>query len=175
MLMTIGLTLAVALAALLLYAAKRPDSFRIQRTTSINAMPEKVFALVNDFHQWSVWSPWEKLDPALKRTHSGVASGRGAVYAWEGNRKVGQGRMEIVDAMAPAKVVIKLDFIKPFEAHNTAEFSFVPLGGTTQVTWGMHGPSPFMSKLMGIFVSMDSLVGKDFETGLANLKAAAEL
>jgi hypothetical protein len=171
---TILMALVVAVAALMLYATTRPDTFRVQRAASIKATPDKVFAYVNDFHQWSTWSPWEKLDPDLKRTHSGAASGKGAVYAWEGNSKVGQGRMEIVDSAEPTKLAIKLDFIEPFEAHNIAEFSFEPLGSTTQVTWAMHGPSPFMSKLMGIFFSMDSLVGKDFETGLANLKAAAE-
>ena len=174
MLKTIAIVVVVVLAGLLLYATTRPDSFRVQRTASIKATPDKVFAFVNDFHQWGAWSPWEKLDPALERTHSGATSGKGAVYAWQGNSKVGQGRMEIIDATPPAKLVIKLDFIKPFEAHNTAEFLFEPLGSTTQLTWAMHGPSPFVSKLMGIFFSMDSLVGKDFETGLANLKAAAE-
>ena len=171
---TIALLLVIIVAALLLYAATRPGSFRVERSTSIKASPDKVFAFVNDFHQWGVWSPWEKLDPGLKRTHGGAASGKGATYAWEGNSKVGQGRMEIVDAAAPAKLVIKLDFLKPFEAHNTAEFTFEPQAGETRVNWVMHGPAPFMTKLMGVFVSMDSMVGKDFEAGLANLKAAAE-
>jgi carbon monoxide dehydrogenase subunit G len=164
----------VVIAALLLYAATRPDSFRVERSTSILATPDKVFAFVNDFHQWSVWSPWEKLDPNLKRTHGGATSGKTATYAWEGNNKVGQGRMEIVDTAPPGRIVIKLDFLKPFEAHNTAEFTFLPEGSGTRVNWAMHGPANFMTKLMGVFMSMDKMVGKDFETGLANLKAAAE-
>lgn len=171
---TIAIVLVVIVAALLLYAATRPDSFRVERSTTIKAAPDKVFAFVNDFHQWSVWSPWEKLDPNLKRTHGGAASGRTATYAWEGNNKVGQGRMEIVESAPPGKIVIKLDFLKPFEAHNTAEFTFAPQGGETRVNWAMHGPANFMTKLMGVFMSMDKMVGKDFEAGLANLKAAAE-
>jgi hypothetical protein len=114
------------------------------------------------------------MDPAMKRAHSGAASGKGAVYEWEGNDKVGKGRMEIVDAAPPSKVVIKLDFLKPFEAHNTAEFTLEPQGDSTHLTWTMYGPAPFVSKLMQVFVSMDSMIGKDFEAGLANMKAAAE-
>ena len=116
----------------------------------------------------------EKIDPAMQRTHSGASAGKGAAYAWLGNSKVGQGRMEITDTAAPHQITIKLDFLKPFEAHNVTEFSFAAMGSATEVTWAMHGPSPFVSKLMGVFVSMDRMVGKDFEKGLANLKAAAE-
>ena len=110
----------------------------------------------------------------MKRTHSGAASGKGAVYEWEGNSKVGKGRMEIVDTSPPSKVTVKLDFLKPFEGHNVAEFTLEPKGDSTNVTWAMHGPAPYISKLMAVFVSMDSMVGKDFEAGLANMKAAAE-
>ena len=110
----------------------------------------------------------------MRRTVSGAPSGKGAVYAWEGNSDVGAGRMEILDTAAPNKVTIKLDFLKPFESHNTTEFTLQPQGDTTQVIWNMHGPAPYVSKVMGIFVSMDKMIGKDFETGLANLKAAAE-
>ncbi len=159
---------------LLAFAATKPDTFRIERTTSIKAPPEKVFALVDDFHAWGSWSPWEKMDPSMQRTYSGAPSGVGAIYAWEGNGKVGSGRMEITEATSASKVVVKLDFLKPFEGHNVAEFTFVPQGDTTTVTWAMHGPSPYLSKVMSIFVSMDSLIGKDFESGLANMKSAAE-
>jgi carbon monoxide dehydrogenase subunit G len=114
------------------------------------------------------------MDPEMKRTYSGVASGKGAVYAWQGNSKVGEGRMEISDTSPPSKVTIKLDFVKPFEAHNIAEFTLEPKGDSTSVTWTMHGPSPYMAKVMGVFVSMDKMIGKDFETGLANLKTVAE-
>jgi uncharacterized protein YndB with AHSA1/START domain len=170
----VALVLLVAVAAVLIYAATKPDTFRIQRAMSVNAPPEKVFALINDFRRWTVWSPWEKMDPALQRTYSGTASGQGAVYAWEGNRKVGAGRMEITDAPSPSKVTIKLDFLRPFEAHNVAEFTLEPKGDATTVTWAMHGPNLFVGKVMSIFVDMDRMIGKDFETGLANLKAAAE-
>ena len=174
MLMNIVVLLVIALVALALYANSRPDSFRVQRATTIQASPEKVFGFVNDFHRWASWSPWEKLDPAMQKTHSGAPSGQGAVYEWAGNGKVGQGRMEITEAVAPNRIAIKLDFLKPMEAHNVAEFSLATRGDATEVVWAMHGPAPFVSKLMGVFVSMDRLIGKDFETGLANLKAAAE-
>ncbi|MFM2276478.1 MAG: hypothetical protein RL211_2350 [Pseudomonadota bacterium] len=174
MLKTIALIVVIALAVLLAYAATRPDSFRVERQATIKAPPDKIFAYLQDFHKWSEWSPWEKLDPAMKRTFSGTASGKGAVYAWEGNGKAGAGRMEILDAPQPVKLVIQLDFIKPFEGHNTAEFTLQAQGDMTQVTWVMHGPAPFISKLMGIFFNMDELIGNDFETGLAVLKSVAE-
>jgi uncharacterized protein YndB with AHSA1/START domain len=174
MIKTIAVTIVVAIAGLLLYAASKPDTFRVQRSVSIKAPPEKIFALIQDFHQWGAWSPWEKMDPELKRTYSGPASGKGAVYEWQGNSKVGQGRMEITDAQAPRKLAIKLDFLKPFEAHNTAVFTMVPKGNATEVTWTMDGPVPYPAKVMHVFFDMDSLVGKDFETGLANLKSIAE-
>ncbi len=168
------LVLVVLIAVLLGYAATRPDSFRVERATVIKAPPAKVFALIDDFHQWAGWSPWEKRDPAMKRTHSGAASGKGAVYAWEGNGDVGAGRMEILETTAPSRVLIRLDFLKPFAATNTAEYTIVPEGDGTRVTWAMYGPAPFVSKLMQVFVSMDKMIGTDFEQGLANLKALAE-
>ena len=168
------LVVVVLIGALLAYAATRPDSFRVERATVIKAPPAKVFALIDDFRQWAGWSPWEKLDPAMKRTHSGAASGKGAVYAWEGNGDVGAGRMEILETTAPSRVLIRLDFIKPFEARNTAEYTLRPEGEATRVIWAMYGPAPFVSKLMQVFVSMDAMIGKDFEQGLANLKALAE-
>ena len=164
----------VLLGALLIYAATQPDTFRIQRATSIKAPPERIFAVLNDFLRWDAWSPWEKKDPAMKRTFSAVTSGKGAVYAWEGNRDVGQGRMEIAESVAPSKVAIKLDFVKPFETHNIVEFTLEPKADSTNVTWTMQGPMPYISKLITVFVNMDSMVGKDFEAGLANLKAVAE-
>jgi len=174
MIKTIVIILLVLVAGVLIFAATKPDSFNVQRAITIKASPDKVFPLINDFHQWAGWSPWEKLDPEMKRTHGGAASGQGATYAWEGNSKVGAGRMEILESAAPSKIVIKLDFIKPFEGHNTAEYTLVPKGEATEVTWAMRGPAPFVSKLMQVFVSMDSMIGKDFETGLANMKALAE-
>lgn len=170
---TLALVVLVLLAGLLGFAATRPDTFRVQRSTSIKASPQRIHALIDDFHNWTAWSPWEKLDPALKRTYGGAASGPGAVYEWEGNKKAGQGRMEITEA-TPARTVIKLDFVKPFEAHNTVDFNLVPRGDATDVIWTMNGQNTFMGKLMSVFINMDRLVGKDFEAGLANLKAAAE-
>jgi hypothetical protein len=168
-----GIVVAVIVTVLIL-AATRPNSFRVERSTSIQASPDRVFDLVDDFHQWGKWSPWEPLDPELRRTYSGAERGTGAVYEWEGNNKVGKGRMEIMQDARPSLVKIKLDFLKPFEAHNTAEFSMQPNADRTNITWAMYGRSPYMMKVMGIFVSMDKMVGKDFEKGLANMKAVAE-
>jgi hypothetical protein len=173
-LIIIAIVLAVAIAAVLIIAATKPGSFSVQRSAVVNAPADKVFPLIADFHQWLNWSPWEGRDPALKRTYSGAERGKGAIYAWEGNRNVGSGRMEILEANSPSLVEIQLDFLKPFEAHNIAEFTMLPQGNATNLTWVMHGPSPFMSKVMHVFINMDKMIGKDFETGLANLKAAAE-
>ena len=174
MLKTIAIVVVLLIAVVLVFAATMPDDFRVQRTTSIKAPPEKIFPLINDLHRWGSWSPWEKMDPDMKRTYSGAANGKGAAYAWQGNRKVGEGRMEIADTSPPSKISIKLDFVKPFEAHNTAEFTLEPKGESTNVTWTMYGPSAYIAKVMGIFVSMDKMIGSDFETGLANMKAVAE-
>jgi uncharacterized protein YndB with AHSA1/START domain len=170
----IAIVLAIAIAVILILAATKPDTFRIERSTTINAPAEKIFAVLSDFHQWTGWSPWEHKDPALKRNYSGAERGKGAIYGWEGNKDVGTGRMEILEANTPSKLVIKLDFFKPFEAHNTAEFTMLPQGNATNVHWVMQGPAPFMSKVMGVFMNFDKLVGKDFETGLANLKQLTE-
>ncbi|WP_213742722.1 SRPBCC family protein [Bradyrhizobium sp. dw_411] len=170
----IAVVLAIAIAVVLVLAAAKPNTFSVQRGATMKAPPEKVFSLINDFHQWGKWSPWENRDPAMSRSFSGAESGRGAVYAWEGNKNVGSGRMEILDASTPSKIIIKLDFLKPFEAHNTAEFTVLPQGDATTVNWVMHGPAPFMSKMMQVFMSMDKMIGKDFEAGLANLKGLAE-
>jgi uncharacterized protein YndB with AHSA1/START domain len=170
----IGIAVLVLIVGVLVFAATRPDSFRVQRTASIKAPPEKVFALINDLKGWNAWSPYEKKDPAMKRTLSGAPTGKGATYEWSGNKDVGKGRMEITDAAPPSKVLIKLDFIEPFEAHNTAQFDLQARGDMTDVTWAIYGPSPFVTKLMGLFFNMDTMIGRDFETGLANLKAVAE-
>lgn len=174
MIKTLALAVVALVAALLLYAATRPDTFRVERSVTIQAPPEKVFPLVNDFHQWERWSPWEKIDPAIQRRYSGAASGKGAVYEWSGNNDVGHGRMEIVESSAPDKAVLQIHFIKPFEARNTVEFTLAAQGGATTVTQAMYGPSPFISKVMGLFFSMDKMVGEKYEQGLATLKAIAE-
>ena len=174
MLKTIALLAIAAIAAVLIYAATKPDTFRVQRTVSIKAPPQKIFPLLNDYHNWPSWSPYEKLDPAMKRTYSGPASGKGSIYEWEGNSNIGKGRMEILESTPPSKLGIKLDFFKPFEAHNTAEFLLEPKGETTDVTWAMFGPLPYTAKVMHMFFNMDKMVGGQFAEGLANLKAAAE-
>ncbi len=170
----IAIIIGVLVVGILLYAANRPDTFRIERSTSIKSSPEKIFPHINGFHQWKAWSPWEKIDPAIKRSYSGADSGNGAVYVWEGNKDIGKGRMEIVESTPSSHVVIKIDFIKPFEAHNMIEFTLERQGDATKVTQAMYGPSPFISKLMGLFCSMDKMVGHKFEEGQASLKAIAE-
>ncbi len=174
MLKFIIFAIILGVAAILILANTKPDSFRVERSITILASPDKIFAFINDFHRWSAWSPWEKLDPAMLRTFGGAAEGPGAIYEWDGNKQVGQGRMEIAEAVPPDRLVIQLDFIRPFEGHNIAEFTLQQLGTSTRLTWAMHGPSPFISKIMQVFVSLDRMIGKDFETGLANLKAVAE-
>ena len=162
------------IVALVVFIMTRPSQFHIERSTTIAAPPEVVYAKIADFHQWEEWSPWEHLDPNMKRTHSGAENGKGAAYAWEGDKNVGVGRMEITDVAPPSKVTIKLDFLKPFEGHNVAEFTLEPKGDATNVTWSMDGPMPFVSKVMCLFFNMDKMIGTDFEAGLANLKVLAE-
>jgi uncharacterized protein YndB with AHSA1/START domain len=164
----------VLVAAVLILAAMRPDTFRVQRAATINAPPEKIFALINDFNRWGTWAPWESRDPAMKRTFGATTSGKGAVYAWQGNKDVGQGSMEIAESDPPSRIAIRLDFVKPFEAHNRVEFRLEPAGSATRVTWSMQGDTPYFAKIIHLFMDMDRMVGRDFETGLANLKAAAE-
>lgn len=171
---TILLLIVLLVAAVLIYAASKPGSFRIERSLSIKAPADRIFALIDDFHQWRRWSPWEKLDPALDRNYSGEEMGKGAVYDWEGNGKAGKGRMEIVEIQPPARISIKLDFMKPFKASNQVNFTLLPENGATTVTWTMQGNSPYMAKLMGLFMNMDKLVGRDFEQGLANLRTETE-
>src|SRR3984957_19969090 len=170
----VAIVLAVAVAIVLILAATRPGTFSVRREISVRAPADKIFPLINDFHQWKSWSPYENKDPAMKRSYSGAASGKGAVYGWEGNKNVGSGRMEILDASMPSKIIIKLDFFTPFEGHNTAEFTMLPQGdatiAATNVTWLMHGPASFMSKVMQVFMNLDHMIGKDFEVGLVNLK-----
>lgn len=174
MLTTIALAAAVLIAAVLLFAATRPDSFRVERRITISAPPAKIYPLINDLHAFQIWSPYEKKDPAMKRTYTGPASGPGAAYAWDGNKEIGIGSMEITESVPTERVTMKLDFLKPFEAHNIVDFTLVQKDGTTEVTWALHGPSPYVSKLIGLVMSMDKMIGGDFEDGLANLKVLAE-
>jgi uncharacterized protein YndB with AHSA1/START domain len=174
MIKIVAIVAAVLVAGVLIAAATRPDTFLVQRATSIKAPPEKIFALINDFKAWATWSPWEKKDPAMKRTYGATTSGKGAAYAWEGNKDVGQGSMELTESSPPSKITVRLDFLKPFEAHNIVEFTLEAKGDATSVTWAMRGDTPYFAKIIHVFIDMDSMVGKDFEAGLANLKAAAE-
>ena len=150
------------------------DLFVIERSATMAAPASRVFEALVDFHKWPEWSPWEELDPEMQRTYSGSESGVGAVYEWEGNRKAGKGRMEITDATAPGDLTIRLDFIKPFKAQNTTRFALSGDGDSTEVTWTMTGAKTLMTKVMGIFKSMDAMVGPDFEKGLTQLKALVE-
>ncbi len=174
MLKLIAIAIVVLIGGFLAFVSTRPDVFRVERSASIKAPPEKIYAQINDLKAWAAWSPWEKKDPAMKRTFGAVTAGKGAVYEWHGDKNVGRGRMEITDAMQPSKIAIKLDFFEPFEAHNTTEFTMVRKDDATAVTWSMYGPANFLSKLMGVFFNMDRMVGADFEAGLSNLKTIAE-
>jgi hypothetical protein len=175
--LVILLVIVVAIAALLTYAGARPDTFRIERSIRIAAPLLQVAEQIDDFRQWQKWSPWEHIDPTLQRTFSGAETGVGAIYEWTGTGKAGAGRMEITEMRTGSEgalISIRLDFLKPFKASNTAEFLMVPTDAGTDLTWAMFGPSPYVSKVMGVFLDMDKLIGKDFEAGLASLKRNAE-
>jgi hypothetical protein len=174
MLKKIAISLAIALGVLIAVIATRPATFRLQRSTTIAAPAEVVFAQINDFRKWGTWSPWEKIDPNLKRTYGGAASGVGADYAWAGNNQVGEGRMTITASQPNERIAIRLEFLAPFAATNEAEFTLKPAPGGVGVTWSMSGNNNFVAKAFSLFVDMDSLVGKDFEAGLAALKSVAE-
>ncbi|MGI9585450.1 MAG: SRPBCC family protein [Acidimicrobiia bacterium] len=150
------------------------DTFTVERATTIQAPAAAIYPLISDFHKWSEWSPWDELDPDMQRSFSGAESGAGAKYAWSGNRKAGQGTMEMTEAMEPSKVAIDLNFVKPFKSSNTTTFRLSEEGDSTLVTWTMVGPQTMMTKVMGIFRSMDKMIGPDFEKGLAKLKTVSE-
>jgi polyketide cyclase/dehydrase/lipid transport protein len=164
---------AIVVAAVLAYAAGKPDTFMVSRTALIAARPEQIFPMIDDLHAQSAWSPFEK-DPNMKRTHSGAPRGKGAVYAWDGNRQVGAGRIAIRDSVPPSNVTLLLDMERPFKAHNTVEFTLVRGGSDTSVTWMMQGRQPFMAKLMGLVMNCDKMVGSQFEEGLGKLKKLVE-
>ena len=172
--MKILIALAVVVIALVGVVAVQPSGFRIARTTTISAPPPAVFAHVNDFHKWEAWNPWAKLDPAMKQTYGGAAAGTGAIYTWAGNREVGEGRMTLTESRPTKLIRIKLEFLKPFRATNTAEFTFKPDGDRTVVTWTMTGEKNFIAKAVGLVMNMDRMVGGQFETGLARMKSVVE-
>ena len=173
MIATILIVIAAAVAAVLAYAASKPDTFMVRRSASIAAPPEKIFPMIDDLRAQSAWSPFEK-DPNMKRTHSGAPRGKGAVYAWDGNRQVGAGQIAITESVPSSKVVLLLDMVRPFKAHNTVEFTLDRIGAGTNVTWAMQGRQPYLAKVMGLFVDCDKMCGGLFEEGLAKLKALAE-
>lgn len=150
------------------------DTYIVERSTVVDAPAERVYAQLVDFHRWPAWSPWEEIDPQMQRSYSGSESGTGAVYSWSGNRRAGAGTMTITDATEPSRIDIDLRFEKPFKAHNDTRFALTPEAGGTRVTWTMNGKKTFATKVMGLFKSMDAMVGPDFEKGLARLKAVAE-
>lgn len=168
----LGLTAVIALV--LAAAALQPADFKVERTATIAAPAERIFAEVSDFHRWDAWSPWAKLDPEMKTHFEGPTGGVGAIYTWTGNSKVGEGRMTVAELAPGTLIRIKLEFLKPFVATNMTEFAFKGAGAQTEVVWTMTGTKNFVSKLMGLFMSMDKMVGKDFEKGLTQLKAAVE-
>lgn len=174
MIKKILLALVLLIAAFLAVVAMQAPTYRVSRSTVIGAAPPVVFANVNDFHQWAGWSPWAALDPNMKTTYSGPGEGTGAAYAWTGDSKVGEGRMEILESRPNELVKIKLDFIKPFASTSTTEFTFRPEGAGTAVEWVMTGDHTFLSKAMCLFIGMDKMIGPDFEKGLAQMKAIAE-
>lgn len=165
---------ALAVAGVLAYAATRPDDFRVARTVNIAVPAERIHPLVNDLRRHREWSPWDAKDPGMKRTYSGAASGRGAVYEWDGNSEVGAGRMTIAES-TPARIVFDMHFLRPFNSRSTAEIAFKAGAAGTEVTWSIHGPQLFVGKLMSLFFSMDAMIGQEFETGLAKLKRVTEV
>lgn len=169
----IYIIVAIVLVVLVL-ASLRPDTMRIERVIEIQAPADRIFPWLVDFRKWTSWSPWENLDPNLQRTYGGAESGVGATYAWVGDRRVGEGRMEILEATPSSRVKIALQFIKPFAANNVVELTLAPAASGTQLSWVMTGASPFMSKLFGLFMNMDAMIGKDFEKGLSAIKRVAE-
>ncbi|MBX9685974.1 MAG: SRPBCC family protein [Candidatus Obscuribacterales bacterium] len=174
MLKPVMIVLIVLFAGALAYVASRPDSFHIERQILINAAPERIFPLINDLHSWTEWSPYEMRDPQMKRSYSGSAAGKGAIYEWDGNDNVGKGRMEILESAPLKQVLIKLDFLKPFEGHNRADLTLEPIESGTKVTWAMSGSSNFMTKVIGCFIDMDTMIGKDFSEGLSKMKQKVE-
>ncbi|HEY4417669.1 MAG TPA: SRPBCC family protein [Verrucomicrobiae bacterium] len=174
MLSTILILIGIVVVIFVTLVAMQPADFRITRSATISAPPEKAFAQVNDFHHWNDWSPWAKMDPNCKNTFAGEASGPGASFSWDGNNKVGAGCMTITDSRPPEQIAIKLEFFKPFKAVHTAEFTFKPAAAQTVVTWTMSGKNNFMGKMFGLVMNCDKMIGKDFEKGLAAMKVIVE-
>ena len=174
MVLKIFLVIAALIVAVLIFAATRPNSFQVERSITINASPERIFSLVNDLRAWERWAPEDRKDPAMKTTFSDPASGTGASSDWDSTGRGGKGRMQIVESISPSKVSVKVDFVRPFEAHNLNQLSLVPDGSQTRVTWSINASQLYAMKLMGIFMSMEGVFGTHIQSGLNNLKALAE-
>jgi uncharacterized protein YndB with AHSA1/START domain len=166
--------IAIAIVAILIFAAFKPRIFEIQRSIAIKARPDKIFALINDLHRWPEWEPQDREDPTIRRTYSGPASGEGAICQWSGSGKAGKGQMIIRESVPASRIKIEVDFAKPFKAHNVNQFTLEPIDDGTRVIWRMHGPNLYVMRLMSVFINMDTMMGKHFEAGLNNLKVAAE-
>jgi len=164
---------AVAIAGILAYATTQPDEFRVTRSASIKAPPQRIHPLVDDLRRHREWSPFEAKDPGMTRSYSGAPSGTGQVYEWDGNSEIGAGRITIAES-SPQRVVFDMHFLRPFDSRSTGEIVFRPNGEMTDVTWSMHGPNLFIGKVMSVFFSMDTMIGREFETGLARLKSVTE-
>jgi uncharacterized protein YndB with AHSA1/START domain len=160
-------------AGILIYASTMPDTFHVERTIKIKAPPDRIYPYINDFHLWDSWTPYNK-DPEMNKFYSGSDSGKGAYYAWEGNKAVGKGDITITEAMPPNKLVFDLHMIKPFEGRNVASFSLIEIGDSTSVTWSLDDKHHLMLKIVSLFINLDNAIGTDFEVGLTRLKAIAE-
>lgn len=174
MFLYILIALAVVVVGLIVVVAMQPSEFQVVRTTTMAAPPDAIFAQVNDFHKWEAWNPWAKIDPAMKQEYSGEDAGVGAKYAWEGNNQVGSGRMTIIESKPSESIAVQLDFEKPMKGTSVATFTFEPDDGNTRVTWQMAGDNNFMGKAIGLVMNMDTMIGGNFEQGLADMKAVAE-
>ena len=174
MLVKIVAALGVIVIGFVAFVATRPSEYRVARTVTMAAPASAVFPQVNDFHRWGAWNPWAKIDPAMKQTYEGAPAGPGAVYTWAGNKEVGEGRMTVTESRVNELVRINLEFLKPFAATSTAEFTFRPEGDRTAVTWSMVGQASFIAKIIHLFVDMDTMIGGNFERGLTDLKSIVE-
>lgn len=174
MLKKIGLVLLLAVLGVLGFAATKPDTYHVERKQAMKASPEKIIDTIADLKSWTAWSPCEKLDPNIKRTYSGPASGKGAIYAWEGNNDVGKGSMEITDVKPGSRLDLDYRILEPFDSDCKVTFTATAKDGQTEVVWSMDGPADFMTKVVSVFVSMDKMLGANFAQGLANLKAVVE-
>lgn len=174
MLVKILIGVAVLVIALVVIVAVQPSEFRIARTATIAAPAPVVFAQVNDFRKWDAWNPWAKIDPAIKQGYEGAPAGKGAVYTWAGNNEVGEGRMTITESHPSELIRLQMEFLKPFQGRSTAEFTFKPEGDRTAVTWSMAGEHNFIAKAMHLVMNLDTMIGANFEKGLAQMKSVAE-